>query len=739
MFVRQVFTLVLRLLHDQATMPEKRRTRGKAPSTSEADDDTKPKKRRVSLACDACRAAREKCDGVKPRCGACTTLNRTCSYTPASKKRGVQSGYLRTIELSLSWLLQHVPDAETSLHRLLQQTPPSSGTRALLGKGSSGRHLQEAWNQSQVRNAIETLLSAAPETGAESADDEPTPEPSRLRDSRDTTAPPFRQYAAAAVPRVNPESSHTSGQSVSTTLRLPSQWRSLLKAYESDIHCWLPIMELDVLYSQGASYGTNGVQIELYEDQSKMSRHAELWAALAVATFQNSPSAADSDPTCLSAAQTFHTALNLVPDECDMYDMSSVRAMLLHSIVFIGRGRALKASLLLGKISRILPMLHAMPRSRSTHQNGNGQVEAVHVARSFLDVLCSLSLSQQTVEAVGDTTFASSRALSELSKFGQMNRRSESIAHARTEMQPVRTLLQLHAFGAVLADACIDQPGRTRSISAGDLVSKLDPDFNFCNSLIPGAVATTTISASLVKLVFLTASMYLASHLRPALLPGFSETMESCLMHYGVNRMPPVVTLLLQILQKQGTADGFGNSDDGDWQLTMGKLQDVWNDSLSVSLSAPTADNTFVTNSQSIQGELRKTAERAQPTGGQLFSIASIDSLSPSIDTGIANVAGNGFAMQSRFNNQTSTPDSTSMPFGSELFTGLSSGNGSQVRPFFPDGTQKVQQFDCDALFADLGSIGYVDNAEMNAQLMTNLGFAPDCDLTEMFQSDYGL
>lgn len=498
-------------------------------------------------------------------------------------------------------------------------------------------------------------------------------------------------------------------------------------------------MELDVLYAQGASYGSNGAQVELCEDGSMMSQHAELWAALAVASFQNSHSATDSDLTDFSAAQTFRTALDLVPPEEDMYDISSVRAMLLHSIVFVGRGKALKASLLLGKISRILPMLHAMPRSRSTHQDSNRQIEVVHIARSFLDVLCSLSLSRQTVEAVSDAAFASSRALSELSKFGQLSRHSDSISQARTEMQPIRTLLQLHAFGAVLADACIDQPRRSRSISPEDLVRKLDPDFNFCNSLIPGAVSSMTISASLVKLVFLTASMYLAPHLRPALLPGFSETIESFVRHYGVNRMPPVVMLLLQILQKQGTAEGLENFDNSDWQLRMRQLQDVWNDHASVGPSASNTDDKFVTNSHSIQDGLAKTVERVRPTGSQLLGIAPIDSLSPNVDTGIANAAGHGFGVQPRFNNQTSTPDSTSMAYGNELFTGFPSGSGSHARPFVPDGNHKVQQFDYDALFADFGSIGYVDNAEMNAQLMTNLGFAPDCDLTEMFQSDYGL
>lgn len=718
-------------------MPQKRRTRGKAHSISEADDDTKPKKRRVSLACDACRAAREKCDGVKPQCGSCTALRRTCSYTPASKKRGVQSGYLRTIELSLSWLLQNVPDAEASLNQLFLQSPSSLQVRALLGNGAGGRSLQEAWNQSQVRNAIETLLSGAPATEAASTDDEPTAELSRLGDSRGTATPFSGQYAATTVPRVIQESPHISGRRPPfTMLKLPLEWRRLLRTYESDTHCWLPIMEVDELYSQGASYGTSGAQIELHEDQ--MSRHAELWAALAVASFQSSHFAADGEALHLSASQTFRTALNLVPDEDDTYDIPSVRAMLLHSIVFIGRGKTLKASLLLGKVSRILAMLRTTPRSHSAHQDGKKQLEVVDVARFFLDVLCSLSLSQQTVEAVGDAAFASSRALSELSRFGRIRHSSDPVAHTQTEMQPVRTLLQIHAFCAVLADACIDQPGRAKSISPEDLVRKLDPDFNSCNSLIPDAAETMTLSASLVKLAFLTASMYLASHLRPALLPGFSETMDSCLLHYGVNRMPPIVTALLQVLQRQSADDGLGNSDGSDLQLTLGKLLDVWKETSSADLSASTADNTFPPNPQSIQRGPRKTVESTHATGSQLFGVAPINSLSPNINAGIVNVAGNAFGMQSRFNDQTSTPDSTSMTYGNELFTGVRSGSESHIHPFLPDGTQKVQQFDYDALFADLGSIDYVDSAEMNAQLMTNLGFAADCDLTEMFQSDYG-
>gem|GEM_PF-6020062 len=43
-----------------------------------------------------------------------------------------------------------------------------------------------------------------------------------------------------------------------------------------------------------------------------------------------------------------------------------------------------------------------------------------------------------------------------------------------------------------------------------------------------------------------------------------------------------------------------------------------------------------------------------------------------------------------------------------------------------------------DAILDELGTIDYTDGIGMDPQFMVNLGFAPGCDLGEMFQGDFG-
>lgn len=141
-------------------MPQKKRGGGDtdAGPRDDIEESTAPKRQRVSLACDACRVARERCDGARPHCGTCASQERTCSYTPTAKKRGVQTGYLRTIELSLAYLLfEKAPDSEEALHQLLLN---KGGV--LQKKGKAADRLHKKWSKSRVNKEISHLLSGTP-------------------------------------------------------------------------------------------------------------------------------------------------------------------------------------------------------------------------------------------------------------------------------------------------------------------------------------------------------------------------------------------------------------------------------------------------------------------------------------------------------------------------------------------------------------------------------------------------
>lgn len=73
-------------------------------TTGAASEHTK--RRRVSLACDACRRKKIKCNGTKPTCQNCAASKKECKYTPSERKecirkRGTRKSTLSAIELRL--------------------------------------------------------------------------------------------------------------------------------------------------------------------------------------------------------------------------------------------------------------------------------------------------------------------------------------------------------------------------------------------------------------------------------------------------------------------------------------------------------------------------------------------------------------------------------------------------------------------------------------------------------------
>jgi hypothetical protein len=131
---------------------------GQAKRRSAAQPENQPVKRtRVSRACDQCRVAREKCDGAQPVCSTCIDTKRRCSYTANPKKRGIQPGYIRTLELSLAYLFQQNPGNEALLNGELAKDGPSS---LLLGRDSKeSNRLHKRWRKTRFYTDIDKQLS----------------------------------------------------------------------------------------------------------------------------------------------------------------------------------------------------------------------------------------------------------------------------------------------------------------------------------------------------------------------------------------------------------------------------------------------------------------------------------------------------------------------------------------------------------------------------------------------------
>lgn len=74
-----------------------------------------PPRKRVSQACDKCRARKDKCDGKKPSCSTCLANGRICSYDANVKKRGLPEGYVRGLEKLWGLAIRDVDEIEDNV------------------------------------------------------------------------------------------------------------------------------------------------------------------------------------------------------------------------------------------------------------------------------------------------------------------------------------------------------------------------------------------------------------------------------------------------------------------------------------------------------------------------------------------------------------------------------------------------------------------------------------------------
>ncbi|OOF93295.1 hypothetical protein ASPCADRAFT_7527 [Aspergillus carbonarius ITEM 5010] len=71
-------------------------------------------RQRVSVACEACRKRRVKCDAAKPRCSRCSVLEKVCEYQHSEEKRKPPSKrYIQSLLSRIDNLERRVADYET--------------------------------------------------------------------------------------------------------------------------------------------------------------------------------------------------------------------------------------------------------------------------------------------------------------------------------------------------------------------------------------------------------------------------------------------------------------------------------------------------------------------------------------------------------------------------------------------------------------------------------------------------
>ncbi|KAI1070147.1 hypothetical protein LB507_007944 [Fusarium sp. FIESC RH6] len=717
-------------------MPPKKRENDA--DTSSAPATAPVKRQRVSLACDSCRTAREKCDGARPHCGTCTAQNRPCSYTPASRKRGVQTGYLRTIELSLAWLFEQVPGCEGALHQLLTQDDGAEGTRILATKDKANHRLYRRWNKSRVHKDIGRLLSDEKtpqnETSADDSESEDnTPPGLNLFDGRPSPGVPIQ-----VAPTLPPQ---PFDRSQPTKLMLPTNWKRLVDIYVSYTHCWLPIVEPAVITRTAVTYPPDGITIEA---GPASALHAQLWAVLAVSAYQDASH--DRSPDDVLA-----TARRLVPSDDESIELAHVSSMLLQSLILLGQKRTMPAWILIGRASRLAlyhqtTSSHMYPVKPGVETSSHYNEVKVLSASFILDSLASLCLGQpQATSGIRYTlpSVSGERELnqpwSSISGFGKASEDSQSPDSA----SPLPTFQQLFAFCRLWGASAEQRLHGNAQITPDDLVKSLDSRFSFCNSLIFGGSTPRVPSAYLLQGMFLAITLDLVPGHRPSLLSNFIEVVESCVENFGPGGTPPIVTILMEIVQQHGHATRMQEQDLTKWNTTIQTLTDTWNpkggmDASKNNQNTPSSvdlanrpgvsplfmDDLSTTShpghhpapitSGELEHELGRMQQRQKEQQALSFDRQRYSDRSP--------------ASQPLY---TLTPNLT-------FHTLQTSHVNGQIGSLPPDSNMASQLLDYDAILDELGSIDCADGIDVDSQFMTNLGFAPGCDLGEMFQGDFG-
>ncbi|KAI0430111.1 fungal-specific transcription factor domain-containing protein [Xylaria sp. FL1042] len=599
-------------------------------SKSTADRPTSesaPKRQRVSRACDQCRAAREKCDGIQPLCFPCASQNRQCSWEEPKKKRGVQTGYIRTLEMALGWIFDKIPESENALHGLLTHEG-GQGRLLLAGKDTSaGTRLHRRWRKSTVHAEIERVLSGdAASTrsangstpGDESDDDALDKEahdtksvssgselPNHLKiegDIPDRTQKRSQWHEDLTAPKSNnitnpiksPSKYQSPPQPLSppNTITLPSNHWRLVDIYFSYTHIWFPILEKHELLKTGYSYPDEGLHIT--RDASNSAGHAELWAALALASYQETASRTSegaqealTNPTYIEPRDIYRTARSLIPSEDGCFETRHINALLLLTLVNMACNDLRVAWLLIGVATRIALSLRLHENLTSTQHK---QSTHTYMGCFILDTLLSARLGlvphlRSSMAHINiprlDNDLDEWQPWMPCSDFGPSKR------DARPSRMPSHSISSfgiLHKIHLVLSRRLWD--GHENSPQSRDAllrtlhnaVRQCGAHASLSNCVLTGEYMTGQLpSIHLLRLAYLYASGLCQDF--PYLHRAVLSCAESYMGNFGICGLSPLFSVFMKLVDQLAQTDCLTRGEREQWQQIEKAIQSVWTES----------------------------------------------------------------------------------------------------------------------------------------------------------------
>ncbi|KAK3320157.1 fungal-specific transcription factor domain-containing protein [Cercophora scortea] len=781
-------------------MPPKRKEAAEVGGPSPADTSFDPlssavpapvKRQRVSRACDQCRAAREKCDGIRPQCYPCVTQHRPCTYTASPKKRGVQTGYIRTLELALAWVFENSPGSEDALSAVLTQ---GGQMHNLLGGKDPGgaERVHRKWRRSRVSKSIDLILAGgiapssyrdklSPLEDASDTEGEahasttprlisrdqgaPGPDPSGGIDiPRKAPRDPPRSSADSLPPVELPPSSPPSSTFVTSAsparLKLPANHWRLLDIYFSYTHSWLPILDKQDLFQALYQYAEQGLVVSPGEALPPV--HAELWSVLALAAFQDRASSKisptlDYDHSQRSPAELYDIARDLIPFEDGKFHVQHARALLLLSLVNLGRGHHTSAWLLVGLATRIsldTTTRQSLGHGPSRHNNG---MQPVLAACFMLDTIISVRYNKPAhlaAEDVADEMPIPEDGLEQWEPwiscegFGTGHGGSHE---SRNPAYCLSTFNQLFGLLRVVSREMVSRrrgpPSAERTmLSVSELQEAVRPNSPFAIFVKSPPVGSASVpTAYLVRILFLWAVAFLGPQADASLAP-IRDTLVQYRERFGACGMPTFISSCLHSLRNQPDLPDHCKAELDDlltvYSSPWGEERRMPNTSYPVARISQTAKGPpGFTRPSLLLPPMNLATTFPTPAPFRVYNNSTIPTSISHGDSGGYGFLNNSSSM-SGYQRTALLPTTQSHRRAMEMQSSLS-GIGPSQRNHHHSAPYTTTGFgghsvEFEALLDDLASIECTDPVEVDPQFMMNLGFAPGCDIDDILSRGFG-
>lgn len=753
-----------------------------AASTNTASTAPPPAKRqRVSRACDQCRAARERCDGIQPLCYPCVSQNRSCTYAANPKKRGVQTGYIKTLEVALAWLFDKVPGCEDALDNLLMHEG-GQGRNLLVGKDlDKANRLHKRWRRSKVHRDIDRILSGG--DASQSRIDKSSPSDDGESEPEQIDATP--RTAHASTPSQGPSHHPANGPSAKLThalenpaieprvIQLPSTHWRLLDVYFSYTHCWYPVLERHDLLKTVNLYPDQGLNLQAISPVP--AAHAELWAALALASYQDAASVkpiipGHTEEPHLSPDEIYNIARSLIPSEEGHLEIQHARALLLLSLVNVGKGKKTCAWILVGLAHRIALDVSEL---YSSDERSSRRATAVLMGCYILDTLISVHRrgmpSLETAGIIEGMSIPEDN-LDEWQPWAPCDGFGPNPSFVRTSSRSpaysLTTFNQLYDVFKFMRKKTLQKqngllPLEHPSDAAVLLHQTIKPRLPFATFIVARDSSSVTIpSAYVLRILFLWVSAVLDSTDEPHCFLIF-ESIEQYLAQFGPCGAPPFFSSCLAMMRKHRSFDDLHPQHKDRWQTIHDTLRSIWLPTKDAPhmLVLPTPPRAVGT-ARAPEGPIRLPANHPpasmpSPASTNLYPPSNLQAATP-VSKQYPHPPNSGFMMGGFSSPEPAIHAAVKPPPANNTLNVLDApqsivhggpgpplghshepmaGRGGLVHH---RGSFNSGPLDYDAILEDLSSMDYVDRVDADPQFMANLGFGPGCDISEVLSQGFG-